>query len=76
MDKLIEALKKGKCLVTYKKIDSEEMRKMECTLNPDLIPNGYKINQNPNSSDIVVWCLDRNDWRSFRANTMKEWRIK
>lgn len=76
MVELLEALKRGKCFITYKKIDSGELREMECTLDPDLIPRGLKINQNSDGSNIVVWCIDKNAWRSFRVNTMKGWRTK
>lgn len=74
MDKLIQALKQGICIVSYQKIDTGEIRDMECTLNPELIPGHRQIEQNADNDDILVYALDRNTWRSFRANTMTGWR--
>jgi hypothetical protein len=75
MQKMLDALKDKICFVTYQKIDTGELREMECTLNPDYIPNNYVLNQRL-GSDIVVWCLDKSDWRAFRVNTVKDWRVK
>lgn len=76
MDKLLKALKESVCIVSYKKIDTDEIRNMECTLNPELTPNNENINQNPDSHHILVWALDRSAWRSFRVSTMQEWKVK
>ena len=77
--KLLEALESGACVVTYKKIEGPktgELREMECTLSPELIPTHNKIHQNTMSEHLLVWCIDRNDWRSVRADTIKEWKQK
>ena len=73
MDKLLEALKEGVCIVTYTKIDTGESREMECTLKPELIPGHHDIGQNSKSDHILVYALDRDAWRSFRASTMTGW---
>ena len=75
MAKLLEALKTQVCFVTFEKIDTGELREMECTLNPELIPNGYVVNQRM-GDDLVVWALDRDAWRAFRVNTVTDWRVK
>lgn len=75
MDKLLKALKENLCVVTYKKIDTGELREMECTLSPNLIPFHKEMHQRPESDNILVWCTDKNAWRSFRASTMTEWHI-
>ena len=75
MDKLIKALKEGTCIVSYKKIDTGEIRDMECTLNPELIPGHHDITQNAQNDHILVYALDRDAWRSFRANTMTGWSV-
>lgn len=70
---LLTALKDGECVIGYTKVDTNEERYMHCTLNPDLIPEGYSFNQDPTSYEIVVWATDRNDWRSVRYDTIIEW---
>jgi hypothetical protein len=76
MEQLIKALKEGVCIVSYKKIDTDEIRNMECTLKPELIPTHIDIRQSPDSHHILVWALDRDAWRSFRVSTMQEWNVK
>lgn len=76
MEKLLKSLKEGICVVSYKKIDTGEIRDMECTLNPTLIPGNHDISQSAQSDHILVYALDRDTWRSFRASTMINWNIK
>lgn len=62
------------CEVTFKKVNGE-VRTMPCTLRKEAMPeretkvlHETKI-YNPNN--LSVWCLDKNEWRSFRvANVM------
>jgi hypothetical protein len=76
MEQLLKALKEGTCFVSYQKVDTGEVRDMECTLKPELIPNHPDVNQNADSDQILVWALDRNDWRSFFSDTLKDWKVK
>mgnify|MGYP006242590895 FL=1 len=43
IEDLIDSLKKGVVNITFKKIDSGEIRKMPSTLKQDLMPDGTKI---------------------------------
>ena len=75
MNKLIEALKQGKVIITFKKIDTGDIRIMPSTLNPKLIPENTSIaNISSESETIMVWSLDKNAWRDIRSNTIIEWR--
>lgn len=56
--------------ITFTKVDGEE-RTMACTLRPDALPL-LTLNETnktrPNKSETLsVWCLDKNQWRSFRV---------
>ena len=63
MNELIEALKKGVVVISFKKIDTDEIRVMPSTLNEDLMPKVSKIlNISSESATIVVWSLDKNAW--------------
>ena len=76
MNELIEALKKSIVIITFKKIDTDEIRIMPSTLNPDLMPESNSIaNISAESETIMVWSLDKNAWRDIRSNTIIEWRI-
>jgi len=77
MNKLIEALKKGVVIISFRKIDSGEIRVMPSTLNPELIPNiTNPLNIDSSSDTIMVWSLDKNAWRDIRSGTITEWKIE
>ena len=74
-NKFLELAKKGIVTVEFRKIDTQELRIMPCTLNNKLsngkVPKGMK--QNANNDDFAVWSLDKNAWRSFRTSTVEDW---
>lgn len=75
---LIEALHSGSVTVTFKKINSDEIRVMPCTLNPVVLEANdvYLIDKvTPESDNIAVWSTDKNAWRSFRTNTVTNWEV-
>jgi len=77
--RLIEALKKGTVTVTFRKIDTGELRVMPCTLNPAVLEaNNVKttINYEPeNMEAFPVWSLDKDAWRAFRLDTVEGWEV-
>ena len=77
MTELITALKRGIVVISFKKIDSGEIRVMPSTLSDKLMPDGVKImNISSESETIMVWSLDKNAWRDVRVNTITEWRVE
>ena len=77
MNELINALKNGIVVISFKKIDSGDIRVMPATLNEDLMPDGVKImNISSESETIMVWSLDKNAWRDIRVNTITQWRVE
>ena len=77
MNDLINSLKNGVVIISFKKIDTGEIRVMPSTLNPKLIPTGSVINNiSDDSETIMVWSLDKNSWRDIRVNTILEWKIE
>jgi len=77
--KLVEALKKGTVTVSFRKIDTGELRVMPCTLNPVILeannaPTVLK-DMDPSSDHYAVWSLDKNAWRSFRLSTVEGWEV-
>jgi len=71
----VEAAKKGVVTVEFTKIDTDELRVMPSTLNPELSDNNVPeiLEQKEESDHLVVWSLDKNSWRSFRVNTLVKW---
>ena len=77
MNELITALKRGIVVISFKKIDSGEIRVMPSTLNEELMPEGVKIMSISSESEtIMVWSLDKNAWRDIRVSTITEWRVE
>lgn len=72
---LIKELKKGVTTITFKKIDTGEIRVMPCTLNKDLMSlNSFSLeNINSQSKSIVVYALDKKDIRDVMVDTIQSW---
>ena len=75
-EQLITLLQKNVVSVTFEKTDGNT-RTMECTLMSDYLPKvkdvkpeepGKKLNENI----LAVWDTDKQDWRSFRINSIKD----
>jgi len=70
-----EMLQKEVIEVTFTKVNGEE-RTMKCTLKPDIITD--VTNNEKESIDIMdttairVFDVDKNAWRSFRWDSVKE----
>ena len=71
----VEAAKKGVVTVEFRKIDTDELRVMPCTLNRELSENNVQevIEQKDEADNIAVWSIDKQAWRSFRVNTLQAW---
>lgn len=76
---LLNALKRGEVSVVFRKIDTDEIRVMPCTLNSTLLEaNNVKCGVetiNPESEHFAVWALDKDAWRSFRLSTVVSWEV-
>ena len=71
---LVNTLKNNKVLVEFVKVDGTK-RKMLCTQNTNMInkksvPTG-KVAKTPGV--ITVFDLEKNDWRSMRETSIKNW---
>lgn len=74
IDKFAKAIKNGIVTVEFRKIDTNELRVMPCTLNEDASDGNAKIETfNTDSDHFAVWCLDKKAWRSFRVSTVEKW---
>lgn len=74
-EEIITALKNGVCTVTFTKVNGE-LREMPCTLREDLVPKYERKTPVKEATDkekatLSVWCVDKNAWRSFRVDSVK-----
>ena len=79
-DEMVKELESGPCEVTFTKLSGDE-RVMQCTLQENLIPGfdkhvpaTQKKMRAINESVIVVWDLGVEDWRTFRVDSVKEFK--
>tara|TARA_B100001094_G_scaffold308495_1_gene341194 strand:- start:717 stop:974 length:258 start_codon:yes stop_codon:yes gene_type:complete len=76
---LLSALKKGTVTVSFRKIDTGELRVMPCTLNPAVLEaNGVAMTIDYTEKSMehyAVWAIDKNAWRSFRLDTIEGWEV-
>lgn len=72
---LKEALAKCVAEITFNKVDGS-VRKMNCTLMADYVPQVVSEEQVAhvprvqNDEVMAVWDLDKQDWRSFRLDSV------
>lgn len=78
---LIQLLKQHILEITFTKVNGE-LRVMPCTLREDMLPlRELKENDDGTSrrpkppNTISVYCTDKKEWRSFRFDNLKTWKI-
>jgi hypothetical protein len=81
---LLKALHCSICKVIFTKTDGTE-RTMLCTLDEQFLPSreesvsltGTKTGKPRHSPDVLyVWDVEKDDWRAFRVDRVKEWNIE
>jgi len=77
-DDIIQKLKTSICVVTFTKKNGEE-RIMSCTLNEEFLPEQVDLEETiqkkkPNPDVLAVWDTDIGEWRSFRWDSVKEFK--
>ena len=76
---LLNALKKGVVTVTFKKIGTEEIRVMPCTINEQTLTDaGVKPivkNIDLDTEHFAACAVDKEAWRSFRLDTVIGWTV-
>jgi hypothetical protein len=82
-------LLENECIVEFTKVNGET-RSMPCTLKAELVPDPipaphFTNTDNPidfpkvkkeNPDVMNVWCLDKNEWRSFRIANVISAKVK
>lgn len=73
-----DALHTGICVVTFTKKNGEE-RVMSCTLNEEFLPEQIDLEEaiqkkKPNPDVLAVWDTDIGEWRSFRWDSVKDFK--
>jgi len=76
---LLNALKAGVVTVVFKKINTDEIRIMPCTLNQEVLTEN-KVKMNVKDIDLetehfAAWAIDKEAWRSFRLDTVVSWEV-
>jgi len=76
-ENIVNMLKDSIITVTFTKVDGSE-RVMKCTLLSEYVPtdinsasNQVLLQESGNDSNISVWDVEANGWRSFRVSSVK-----
>ena len=73
---LVVALKEHDVKVTFRKVNGD-LREMLCTLQENRLPE-HVLSENPravNVDQVRVFDLEKEEWRSFRADSVITWDI-
>ncbi len=73
---LVEGLKNNLVKVVFTKVNGDE-RTMNCTLHDSILPEPIitETEKKVNQDAISVWDTDNDGWRSFRVDSIKEFKI-
>ena len=77
---ILDSLRVGAVHITFTKKDGTE-RVMKCTLDDQLIPQPeLPLEENKKEKKInpdvqAVWDIEKEGWRSFRWDSVKEWNV-
>jgi hypothetical protein len=78
---IIQLLDSNICEVTFTKVDGS-VRVMPCTLNPAHLPpvtekpvTEAKTNRKFNPDVVSAYCMDKQEWRSFRVANVTEVKV-
>jgi WYL_2, Sm-like SH3 beta-barrel fold len=78
-EEFVNLLKDNILKVTFMKVNGE-LRVMRCTLKKDLLPPlppGYVPKDKvPNPNIVAAWDLDKNEWRSFKVDSVKNYEVE
>jgi len=74
---IMEKLQSNRCWVTFKKVNGE-MRTMHCTLLEQYLPKQMhtdEVTARKTDSNIAVWDLQKEAWRSFRVDSVVKFEV-
>tara|TARA_Y100000310_G_scaffold202703_1_gene202942 strand:+ start:865 stop:1119 length:255 start_codon:yes stop_codon:yes gene_type:complete len=73
---LVEGLKNNLVKVRFTKVNGDE-RVMNCTLHESILPEPTtaKSDKKTNQDTVSVWDIDKGGWRSFRVDSIKEYKV-
>lgn len=72
---LVTVLRNNIAIVTFQKVNGD-IREMQCTLKPSVIPPLKGSNHARNLNVVPVWDLEKDAWRSFRLDSVQSLEIQ
>ena len=75
-DTLVEGLKRNLVKVVFMKVNGD-LREMNCTLHESILPESTitETEKKINLDTISVWDIDNSGWRSFRIDSIKQFKM-
>ena len=61
--------------ITFKSLKSGRTITEKCSLNKNLIPEGYSFNQSGESDSILCYLTEKKRWEDIENSTIIEYRV-
>ena len=72
---LNKLLKNTEVEITFKSLKSGRTITEKCSLNKDLIPEGYSFNQSGESDSILCYLTEKKRWEDIRNSTIIKYKV-
>tara|TARA_B100001029_G_C14865837_1_gene341664 strand:- start:400 stop:648 length:249 start_codon:yes stop_codon:yes gene_type:complete len=72
---LKKLLKNAEVEITFKSLKSGRTITEKCSLNKDLIPEGYSFNQSGESDSILCYMTEKKRWEDIRNSTIIKYNV-
>ena len=75
MKDLKTLLESSEVEITFKSLKSGRTITEKCSLNKNLIPEGYSFNQSVESDSILCYLTEKKRWEDIKNSTIIEYRV-
>ena len=75
MKDLKTLLESSEVEITFKSLKSGRTITEKCSLNKNLIPEGYSFNQSGESDSILCYLTEKKRWEDIENSTIIEYRV-
>tara|TARA_Y100000746_G_scaffold173903_1_gene151308 strand:- start:101 stop:340 length:240 start_codon:yes stop_codon:yes gene_type:complete len=75
MKDLKTLLESSEVEITFKSLKSGRTITEKCSLNKNLIPEGYSFNQSGESDSILCYLTEKKRWEDIKNSTIIEYRV-
>ena len=75
INNLKKLLVSAEVIITFKSLKSGRTITEKCSLNKNLIPEGYSFNQSGESDSILCYLTEKNRWEDIKNSTIIKFEV-